>query len=122
VNSAGVADCYTARHVGESVYGYKTLIEDGSGRILGAHLVGPHAVQMIDLFGIAIRRDLRADDSKSTIFAYPTGASDIGAMLQKKGNRIPASKGRRGGGLPAVDFLATLVQPLSRPCFLPAAF
>ena len=71
-------DWYTARRVGESVYGDETPIEDSSGRILGAHLVGPHA---INLFGIAIRRDLTADDLKSTIFAYPTGASDIGAML-----------------------------------------
>ena len=73
-------DWYTARRVGESVYGDETLIEDGSGRILGAHLVGPHADEVINLFGIAIRRDLTADDLKSTIFAYPTGASDIGAM------------------------------------------
>jgi glutathione reductase (NADPH) len=76
-----VPDWYTARRVGESVYGDETLIEDGSGRIVGARLVGPHADEVINLFGIVIRRDLRADDLKSTVFAYPTGASDIGAML-----------------------------------------
>ena len=52
-----------------------------SGRILGAHLVGPHADEVINLFGLAIRNDLTAGDLKSTIFAYPTGASDIGSML-----------------------------------------
>jgi len=81
VNSANVPDWYTARRVGESVYGYKTLIEEDSGRILGAHLVGPHADEVINLFGLAIRHDLTIDDLKSTIFAYPTGASDIGYML-----------------------------------------
>jgi glutathione reductase (NADPH) len=81
VNSAKVPDWYTARRVGESVYGYKTLIEEGSGRILGAHLVGPNADEVINLFGIAIRHDLTADDLRSTMFAYPTGASDIGYML-----------------------------------------
>src|SRR5258705_13044021 len=81
VNSAKVPDWYSARRVGESVYGYKTLIEEGSGPILGAHLVGPHADEVINLFGIAIRHDLTADDLKSTMFAYPTGASDIGYML-----------------------------------------
>jgi glutathione reductase (NADPH) len=81
VNSAEVPDWYTARRVGESVYGYKTLIEEDSGRILGAHLVGPHADEVINLFGLAIRHDLTIDDLKSTIFAYPTGASDIGYML-----------------------------------------
>ena len=72
---------FTARRLGESVYGYKTLVEEGSGRILGAHLVGPQADEVINLFGLAIRHGLTADDLKSTMFAYPTGASDIGYML-----------------------------------------
>ena len=81
VNSAKVSDWYTARRVGEAVYGYKTLIEAESGRILGAHLVGPHADEVINIFGLAIRHNLTADDLKTTMFAYPTGASDIGYML-----------------------------------------
>jgi glutathione reductase (NADPH) len=80
VNSAKAADWFTARHMGETVYGYKTFIEE-SGRILGAHLVGPNVDEVINLFCLAIRHNLTADDLKSTIFAYPTGASDIGYML-----------------------------------------
>lgn len=72
---------YTARRVAEPVYGYKTIVEEETGRILGAHLVGPHADDVINLFGLAIRQGLTADDLKSTMFAYPTGASDIGSML-----------------------------------------
>ena len=75
------SDWFTARRVNEPVYGYKTLVEEGSGRILGAHLVGPHADEVINLFGMAIRHNLTADDLKRSIFAYPTGASDIGYML-----------------------------------------
>jgi len=30
---------------------------------------------------LAIRQRLRAEDLQATIFAYPTGASDIGYML-----------------------------------------
>ncbi len=81
VKSAKVPDWYTARRVAETVYGYKTLVDESSGRVLGAHLVGPHADEVINLFGLAIRHDLTADDLKSTMFAYPTGASDIGSML-----------------------------------------
>jgi glutathione reductase (NADPH) len=81
VNSAKVPDWYTARRVGESVYGYKTLTDESSGRLVGAHLVGPHADEVINLFGLAIRHDLTADDLKSTMFAYPTGASDVGSMF-----------------------------------------
>jgi glutathione reductase (NADPH) len=81
VNAAKVPDWYTARRVAETVYGYKTIVEEDSGRILGAHLVGPHVDEVINLFGLAIRHGLTADDLKTTMFAYPTGASDIGDML-----------------------------------------
>jgi glutathione reductase (NADPH) len=81
VNSAKVPNWYTARRVAETVYGYKTLIDEDGGRILGAHLIGPHADEVINLFGLAIRYDLTANDLKNTIFAYPTGASDIGYIL-----------------------------------------
>jgi glutathione reductase (NADPH) len=81
VNRQKVPDWYTARRVAETVYGFKTVIEEGSERVLGAHLVGPHADEVINLFALAIRHDMTADDLKQTIFAYPTGASDIGSML-----------------------------------------
>lgn len=75
------SDWYTARRVAEPVYGYKTLVEEGSDKILGAHLVGPHADEVSNLFGLAVRHGLTADDLKATMFAYPTGASDIGYMV-----------------------------------------
>jgi len=75
------SDWFTARRLNERVYGFKTLIEDDTGHILGAHLVGPHAEDDINLFGLAIRHELSADDLTTTIFAYPTGASDISYML-----------------------------------------
>jgi glutathione reductase (NADPH) len=81
IKSARVPNWYTARRVAESVYGYKTLVDEDSGRILGAHLVGPHADEVINLFALAIRHNLTVDDLRSTIFGYPTGASDIGSML-----------------------------------------
>jgi glutathione reductase (NADPH) len=81
VNAGRTSDWYTARRLNERVYGFKTLIEEDTGHILGAHLVGPHAEDDINLFGLAIRHELSADDLKTTMFAYPTGASDIGDML-----------------------------------------
>lgn len=75
------ADWYTARRVGETVYGFKVLVEEGSDRILGAHLIGPHVDEVINIFALAIRNNLTARDLKATMFAYPTGASDISYML-----------------------------------------
>ena len=72
---------YTARRVAEPTYGFKVLIEEGTDRILGAHLVGPHVDEVINVFALAIRFDKSAKELEDTIFAYPTGASDIGYML-----------------------------------------
>jgi glutathione reductase (NADPH) len=72
---------YTARRVAETVSGYKTLVEDETGRVLGAHVVGPHADEIINVFALAIRNDLTANQIKQTIFAYPTSESDVGYML-----------------------------------------
>jgi hypothetical protein len=66
MDSATVPEWYTARRMAEPVYGYKTLVEAESGRILSAHLVGPHADEVINLFGLAIRHNLTADDLKTT--------------------------------------------------------
>jgi glutathione reductase (NADPH) len=62
VNRENVPDWYTARRVAETVYGFKTLVEESSGRILGAHLVGPHADEVINAFALAIRHGLTASD------------------------------------------------------------
>lgn len=81
VKSEKTSNWYTARRVAESVYGHKVLIEEGTEHILGAHLVGPHVDEVINIFGLAIRHGLTVDELKTTMFAYPTGASDIGDML-----------------------------------------
>ena len=81
INAERVPDWYSARRLAEPVYGFKVLIEEDTDLILGAHLVGPHADEVINILGLAIRHGLTATQLKSTMFAYPTGASDIGYML-----------------------------------------
>ena len=81
VKAQKASEWFTARQAAEPVYGFKVMVEDGSERILGAHLVGPHADEVINVFALAIRHGLSAGALKSTMFAYPTGASDIGYML-----------------------------------------
>jgi glutathione reductase (NADPH) len=75
------SDWYTARRVAETVYGFKVLVEEETDRVLGAHLVGPHVDEVINVFALAIRQGLTAENLRSAIFGYPTGASDIGHML-----------------------------------------
>lgn len=72
---------FTARQQAEPVYGFKVLVEEETDHILGAHLVGPHVDEVINIFALAMRHGLTTEDLKTTMFAYPTGASDIGSML-----------------------------------------
>lgn len=74
VNAASTPHWFTARRLAERIYGHKVLVEAATDRILGAHLVGPHADEVINLFGLAIRHGLTAGDLRATMFAYPTGA------------------------------------------------
>ena len=81
VNREKTSGWYTARRVAEDTAGFKVLVEEGGERILGAHLLGPNADEVINVFGLAIRRGLTADELKEAIFGYPTAASDISYML-----------------------------------------
>jgi len=81
VKSRKASDWYTALRVAEPTYGFKVLVAEETDRVLGAHLVGPHADEVINIFALAIRQGLTAEALRTTIFAYPTGASDIGYMV-----------------------------------------
>jgi glutathione reductase (NADPH) len=72
---------FSARLAGATVSGHKVLVEEESQRILGAHLLGPHAEEVINLFAVAVRFGIRADELKQMLFAYPTRASDVVHML-----------------------------------------
>src|SRR5713226_1725300 len=72
---------YSSRRVALSHTGFKVLVEEGTERILGAHLLGLHAEEVINLFALAIRTGLRASDLKQMVYAYPTSASDVGYMV-----------------------------------------
>ena len=72
---------YSSRRVALPHTGFKVLVEEGTERILGAHLLGLHAEEVINLFALAIRTDLRASALRSMVYAYPTSASDVSYML-----------------------------------------
>lgn len=72
---------YSSRRIGEKHSGYKVLIEDGTDRILGAHLLGSSSEELINLFALAIRSEIPAEVLLKAIFAYPTRGSDVSYML-----------------------------------------
>jgi glutathione reductase (NADPH) len=72
---------YSARRVGLEHAGFKVLVEEDSERILGAHLLGAQAEEVINLFALAIRTQLRASELKHMAYSYPTSSSDVVYML-----------------------------------------
>lgn len=72
---------YSSRRVGEDCSGSKVLVEEGSGRILGAHLLGPQAEELINVFAAVMRAGVSADQLREMIFAYPTHGSDLAYMV-----------------------------------------
>jgi glutathione reductase (NADPH) len=81
VNHQDTSQWYSARRLGAKYSAFKVMVEDGTERILGAHLIGPHAEEQINLFTLAIRSGIRSSDIEATLFAYPTGASDLSYMV-----------------------------------------
>ncbi|HET7570848.1 MAG TPA: NAD(P)/FAD-dependent oxidoreductase [Gammaproteobacteria bacterium] len=72
---------YLVRRVGETHAAAKVLIDKRSGRILGAHLLGPECEQMINFFGIAIRQGWTGGELKDIVGAYPSTASYVGSLM-----------------------------------------
>jgi glutathione reductase (NADPH) len=81
VAQADISGWYSARHLNEDTAAFKVLIEDETNRILGAHMIGPNAEEVINLFALAMRLDLSADQLRRFVPAYPSAGSDIGYML-----------------------------------------
>lgn len=75
------SEWYSSRRVGLKYSRYKTLVEKDTDRILGAHLLGAHADEVINIFALAIRNGLKAKALKTMVYSYPTSASDISYML-----------------------------------------
>ncbi len=72
---------YTYKRTNEGYAMAKIVLQKGTGKILGAHLAGGEADELINHFAAAIARGESARDMLKTTFAYPTAASDIEYML-----------------------------------------
>lgn len=72
---------FNTRRLGETTSGFKVLIEEGTERIIGAHLLGAHADDVINVFALAIRLRIPAGELKQVPYAYPTPSSDIRFMV-----------------------------------------
>ena len=81
VNYEKVDNWFNARRLNVDEYAFKTIIDKNNNTILGAHLIGPHCEETINLFAMAIKSKMTISDLRMMIFSYPTMASDLTYML-----------------------------------------
>jgi len=81
VNHGDSSGWYSSRRTGMKYSGFKVLVEDGSNRILAAHLLGIHAEETINLFALAMRFGLTTDQLREMRYTYPSHSDDISYMV-----------------------------------------
>lgn len=81
VMTSDMSSWFSARFYAETVAWGKVLVEKGTRRIVGAHLVGHHGEELIHLFALAMRHAIGADQLGDEMYAFPTFAADIKSMV-----------------------------------------
>ncbi len=61
----------------------KMIIEKKNRKILGVHIMGAHATDLIAEVTLAIQKGMKADDIADTIHAHPTLSEIFGELSMK---------------------------------------
>ncbi len=72
---------YSSRRVGMKYSGFKVLVDEERDQILGAHLLGLHAEEIINIFAMAIRLGIRTEELKKMRYAYPSSSDNVSYMV-----------------------------------------
>jgi len=59
-------------YVIDETEGFIKVIIDNNDNILGAHIIGPKATELIHVLALAIKNSLKANQIKDAIFVHPT--------------------------------------------------
>lgn len=81
VTTKDLSDWFDSKRLNQPFTMSKILVERHTGKILGAHLMGDSAAELINIFSLAIETGLTIEQLKAPIFAFPTASDDLRAML-----------------------------------------
>ena len=81
VNQFETTNWYTYRRTHEAVAMTKTIIDKKTGKLIGVHILGSNADELINYFALIMKFDLPYEEVKTMFFAYPTSASDLEYFL-----------------------------------------
>lgn len=81
VNVENTTGWFSTRQINEPVSGYKIIIDQDSDLILGAHLLGSNAPEVINVLAVAMQHNITASQVRKMKFSYPTSSSDLVSMV-----------------------------------------
>ena len=81
VKVSDMAGWTSSLRTGTRVAAAKTVVERGTGRIVGVHVLGHGAEEVVNVFAAAMLGGITAQQMRSAIWAYPTDGSNIVYLL-----------------------------------------
>lgn len=81
VEQADMSEWFSYARLQHRPAAHKIVVDEDTDRILGAHLLGARAEETINLFSLAIRQGITADELAQTPFSYPSHGSDVPSMV-----------------------------------------
>jgi glutathione reductase (NADPH) len=66
----------------------KLVVDGHSDRVVGCHIVGPEAGEMIQLIGIAVKMRATKADFDATMAVHPTAAEELVTMREKAATHV----------------------------------
>lgn len=67
----------------------KLVVDAGTQRVLGCHIFGPEAGEMVQLVAIGLKMGATKDQFDATVAVHPTMAEELVTMRTKIGTRMP---------------------------------
>ena len=66
----------------------KLVVDGATDRVVGCHIVGPDAGEMIQLIGIAVKMRATKADFDATMAVHPTAAEELVTMREKTASHV----------------------------------
>jgi glutathione reductase (NADPH) len=61
----------------------KLVVDSGSDRVVGVHVVGPDAAEIIQMAAIAVRMGAKKADFDQTMALHPSAAEELVTLREK---------------------------------------
>ncbi len=81
VTRADTSEWFSQRRLGQTHGGAALVSEAATGRLLGGHLLGVNADEVVNVLALAIRHGLTAGDLTAMTWSYPTATSELPYLL-----------------------------------------